>query len=126
MKTSKNTIIAICTIVAIVLLITATTLASIKAANEREELRFLYENANTKGIVVEKHTSEYRGTYFHITAEHESQTMSGERTTFTREYTIPWEEYIQIEIGDTIIAYYDNGYHPNTVSGGWKYVSSVK
>lgn len=125
MISKKNTIIAICTLLVIALFVTGMALYFIHDGNDAERLAFLYENADTTGTVVDKHTYERKGTHFVITVEYESLDMTGEGTTFTQKYHIPWEDYVQIEIGDAVLSSYNNKVNP-TVVNGWHYISYEK
>ena len=122
---NKNSIIAICTIFVLALFVTGMILCFKHDNNEETRLRHLYENADTTGTVVDKHTFERKGTHFHIIVEYNSTDMSGEKTTFTQEYRIPWEDYVQIEIGDEVLSSYNNKVNP-TVVNGWDYITFVK
>lgn len=125
MISKENTIIAVCTLLVVVLFIVGMALYFIHDNNEAERLTLIYENADTTGTVIDKHTFERKGTHFHIIVEYDSTDMSGEKTTFTQEYRIPWEDYVQIEIGDAIISSYNNKVNPTVVSG-WDYITFVK
>lgn len=130
MKTTKNTIVAVCTILAILLVVIGMTLYFIHDHNEEVRLRHFYENADTTGTVVAKHTHEPTthshsgvGTYFIITVEYDSTTLSGEKTTFTQEYHITWEDFAQIEVGDAVISKYTAA---PAIVNGWEYITFEK
>lgn len=89
----------------------------VKIKEKRTEA--LQESMSTTAIVCEKYTAEGKGTHFYVVGAHEAVNHKGESVTAYVDYKVPWEEYLQIEIGDTIITEYHGGVI------GWRYVSFV-
>ena len=66
----------------------------------------LHENTSTTAVVTDKYTTERKGTFFCVVAEHEAIDNEGNKIIVSRVYSVPWEDFVQIEIGDTIITQY--------------------
>ena len=105
-------IVAIAFILAIIALF-----SFIKIKEKRTEA--LQESMSTTAIVCEKYTKEWKGTRFYIVGAHEAVNHKGESVTAYVDYRVSMEEYLQIEVGDTIITEYHGGVI------GWRYVSFV-
>lgn len=88
---------------------------------KEEEQEYIYQNATTVAVVVDKYAEEYkRGRWqLYVVAEHESVDQSGEKVVFEEVYKVPADDYCKIEIGDSIIT----EYVPDLGTGYWNYVS---
>ena len=87
-----------------------------------KEKQYINEHASNIGVVVDKNTREWKGTNFYVVAEHTATNSAGEEITFINTYRVPWEDYVQIEVGD----YVHGEYTHYVQSGSWSYVSFEK